>query len=120
MRQEDFEKDREAASREMLIGMKAWRRAHPKATLTAMEEELDRRMHELRAEMLEDMAQASDLADVGALAEEERPVCPHCGCRLGPRGQETRRLKTQGDHRLTLTRSYTICPHCHTGIFPPR
>jgi RNase P subunit RPR2 len=120
MRQEDFDRDWEAASKEMLTGMKAWRVAHPKATLDAMEEELDRRIQALRAEMLEDMAQASDLADVRALPAAERPVCSQCGAPLGPRGQEVRQLKTQGDHTLTLTRSYAVCPRCQTGIFPPR
>ncbi len=65
MRQEDFDRDWEAASKELLTEMKAWRKAHGKATLTEIEDELDRRMQQLRGEMLEDMAQASDLADVG-------------------------------------------------------
>lgn len=119
MRQEDFDRDWEAASKEMLTEMKAWRRAHPKATLDAMERELDRRMRELRGDMLEDLAQASDLADVQALAEEERPVCPQCGAHLGPRGQEERKLKTDGDQEIAVIRSYAICPVCGTGIFPP-
>jgi RNase P subunit RPR2 len=119
MQQEDFDRDWEAASKEMLTEMKAWRRAHPRATWAEMEQELDRRLRQLRGEMLEDMAQASALADVRALAEAERPVCPHCRAHLGPRGQETRTLRTDGDHEITLTRSYAVCPHCHTGFFPP-
>lgn len=119
MRQEDFDRDWEAASKEVLLGIKAWRLAHPKATLDEMERELNRRMRELRGVMLEDMAQASDLADVRALPEAERPVCPQCGAHLGPRGQEEVRLKTEGDQAITLTRSYAVCPHCHTGFFPP-
>ena len=119
MRQEDFDRDWEAASKELLTEMKAWRKAHGQATLTEIEDELDRRMQELRGEMLEDMAQASDLADVGLLAEGERPVCPHCGRRMGPRGQGERALKTNGDQEIVIKRSYAVCPHCHTGIFPP-
>ena len=119
MRQEDFDRDWEAASKELLTEMKAWRVAHPHATFSAIEMELDRRMRELRGEMLEDLAQASDLADVGALPEAERPVCPHCGARLGPRGQEQRTLQTDGDHEVALQRSYVVCPHCRTGFFPP-
>lgn len=119
MRQEDFDRDWEAASKELLTGMKAWRLAHPKATLAEIERALDRRMRELRGEMLEDLAQASDVADVRALSEEERPVCLHCGRRLGPRGQERRVLETDGDQEITLMRSYAVCPHCKAGIFPP-
>jgi hypothetical protein len=105
MEQKDFDEDWEAASKEMLIEMKAWRREHPRASWAEMEEELDRRLRKLRGEMLEDMAQASPLTNVRALPVEERPVCPHCGRRMGPRGQETRTLKTDGDQEITLTRS---------------
>ncbi|MDF1513186.1 MAG: hypothetical protein P1S60_05190 [Anaerolineae bacterium] len=119
MQQEDFDEDWEAASKELLVGMKEWRREHPRATWVEMEQELDRRMRQLRGEMLEDMAHASSLADVRGLAEEDRPVCCHCGEHLGPRGQERRTLKTDGNHEITLTRSYAVCPHCHTGFFPP-
>jgi uncharacterized protein with PIN domain len=120
VQQEDFDKDWEAASKELLTEMRAWRREHPGATWMEMEQELDRRLRKLRGEMLEDMAHASPLADVRALAEEDRPVCPHCGEHLGPRGQETRTLKTDGDHEISITRSYVVCPHCRTGFFPPR
>lgn len=119
MYQEDFDQDWEAASKEMLTEMKAWRKAHGKATLSEIEAELDRRMRKLRGEMLEDMAQASDLANVRALPEGDRPVCPHCGGRLGPRGQVERVLKTDGDQEIAIMRSYAVCPHCQAGIFPP-
>jgi YgiT-type zinc finger domain-containing protein len=120
MQPEDFDRDWEAASKELLTGMKTWRQAHPHATLVEIEAELDRRMRALRGEMLEDLAQASQLADLRGVAEAERPVCPQCGARLGPRGQETRTLRTDGDHKITLERSYAVCPHCQTGFFPPR
>jgi RNase P subunit RPR2 len=120
MQQADFDEDWEAASKELLTEMKAWRREHLHASWAEMEAELDRRLRKLRGEMLEDMAHASPLADVRVLAQEERPVCPHCGERMGPRGQATRTLKTEGDHAIALTRSYVVCPHCRTGFFPPR
>lgn len=119
MQQEDFDWDWEAASKEMLTAMKVWRQEHPRATWVEMEQELDRRLRQLRGAMLADMAQASALADIRALAPEERPVCPHCGRALGPRGQETRTLQTDGDQEITLTRSYAVCPHCKVGFFPP-
>ncbi|MCJ7738442.1 MAG: hypothetical protein MUQ10_14220 [Anaerolineae bacterium] len=119
MRQAEFDQDWEAASKELLTEMKAWRKAHGHATLSEIEAELDRRMRALRGEMLEDLAQATELADVGALPERERPVCPHCGAHLRPRGQEQRTLKTDGDHEITRERSIVACPHCRTGFFPP-
>ncbi len=118
MRQEDFDQDWEAASKELLTGMKAWRKEHRQATLSEIEAELDRRMRELRREMLEDLAQASELADIREMPEAARPVCAHCGARLGPRGQETVTLQTEGDQTLQLQRSYVVCPHCQVGFFP--
>lgn len=120
MEAEDFDRDWEAASRELLTGMKAWRKEHQHATLSEIEAELDRRMRALRGDMLEDLAQASKLADLREVPEEARPACPKCGARLGPRGQERRTLRTDGDHEITLERSYVVCPHCQTGFFPPR
>jgi len=114
----DFDQDWEQASKDLLTGMKEWRVAHPRATLSTIEQELDRRMNQLRAEMLEDLAQASALTDVCTLAEEERPVCPECGARLGARGQQARQLSTTGNEMLTLRRSYMVCPHCQVGFFP--
>ena len=119
MGQADFDADWERASKELLTGMKEWRVAHPKATLSAIEAELDRRMNQLRAEMLEDLAQASALTDVRVLPEDERPVCPQCGAHLGPRGQKTRTLSTTGNESITIQRSYAVCPHCQVGLFPP-
>ena len=120
MRQTDFDQDWEAASQELLTGMKEWRFAHPHATLTEMEQELDQRMNRLRATLLGDMAQASDLADLRKVPTTERPKCPVCGCRLGPRGQKPRRLTTSGNETLVLERSYAMCSHCGVGFFPPR
>lgn len=119
MTQADFDADWERASKELLTGMKQWRQAHPHATLSAIEQELDRRMQQLRGEMLADLAHASPLRDVRALPEAERPVCPQCGAHLGPRGQKTRQLSTTGNATLTLQRSYAVCPHCQVGFFPP-
>jgi hypothetical protein len=119
MAQTDFDTDWERASKELLTGMKAWRQTHPRATLNAIEQELDRRLHHLRAEMLADLAQASALTDIRTLPEVARPVCPECGARLGSRGQKARTLNTTGNEGLTLQRSYAVCPHCQVGFFPP-
>ena len=112
MSQADFDQEWEALSNDLLNGMKEWRLQHPKATLREMESALDKRM-------LEDMALASKQADLSQAAKEERPVCPHCGTPLGPRGQHQRRLRTNGQAEIVLNRSYAACPKCETGFFPP-
>jgi NADH pyrophosphatase NudC (nudix superfamily) len=104
---------------EVFIGMREWRSAHPRATLTEIEEALDSRLAAVRARMLEDVALRSAAADVQTMAADERPVCPDCGHQLQARGKEQRTLTTQGDQAITLTRSRAACPVCGTGFFPP-
>ena len=93
------------------VDLRAWRRAHPAATLTEIEQALDARLDAARAGLLAEVA-----ADVPAA--EER--CPACGGRLVRRGERTRTLRTRGDAPLELTRAYLSCPACGAGLSPPR
>jgi hypothetical protein len=90
--------------------MRQWRQAHPDATLTQMERELDRQWHARRAAVLAEMAQAGD---------EAMGVCPTCGTPLVRRGEHDRPLRTDGDQAITLSRAYAWCPACRAGLFPP-
>ncbi len=47
-----------------MTGMKEWRLQHSRATLSEMETALDERLARQRARMLEDMALASEVADL--------------------------------------------------------
>lgn len=91
----------------------AWRRAHPNATLTEIEKEIDRRMNRLRAQML------ADLAGETVLQEEQELKCPECGERMHRRGKKKRRLQVQGGEEIELERHYAVCPNCGEGFFPP-
>jgi ribosomal protein S27AE len=102
---------------DVLTGFRAWREQHPTATLTEIEDDLDRRLHGMRARLLEDAAVRSAAAGVGATAT--RPVCPTCGTPMQADGTEVRRLTTTGDEVLTLTRAHARCPACGSGLFPP-
>ena len=117
---EDFDRDWEALSAEILTGMKEWRRQHPRATLREIEEELSARMAQLQARMLQDVALASTAADLQATAAEARPLCPQCGTPLQPRGKHRRKLQAHGGEEVTLERDYAVCPRCQRGFFPPR
>src|SRR3712207_4802813 len=88
----------------------AWRQQHPTATLREIETTIDERLAKLRAQMLQDTALASAAADLGAVAAAARPVCPDCGQRLQPRGQQVRHLTTAHEQPVVLTRSYATCP----------
>jgi ribosomal protein S27AE len=100
-------------------GMADWRAAHPRATLSEIEEALDERLNRLRARLLADLALASTAADVPAASGEERPRCERCGTVVQARGQSERGLVTQGGVDVRLTRSYATCPACGDGSFPP-
>jgi hypothetical protein len=102
---------------EIIVGMTEWRQQNPKATFRAIEEELDRRLAELRVRMLADLAVASESADwePGTKAA----VCPKCGAELVGNGKKKRKLQTRGGREVELEREYGICPQCGQGIFPP-
>jgi YgiT-type zinc finger domain-containing protein len=98
--------------------MREWRLAHPKATLREIEMTLDGKLGRVRARMLEDVALASQAADLGG--SEERIVCPQCGRGMHAHGQGERTVTTTGNQELVLRRSYAVCPACGAGLFPPR
>ena len=63
-------------SDETMQGIGTWREQHPKATLREIEQTLDERIMELRAKVLEDAAQMSEMREWSL--SEEVPVCPDC------------------------------------------
>jgi YgiT-type zinc finger domain-containing protein len=105
---------------EIMSGMRAWRVAHPKATLREMEQELDHRWVRVRACLLEDMALASVAADWTTTPAGQQPTCPACGVPLQPRGTDTRTLQPHGGQDVILERQYGSCSACGAGLFPPR
>jgi YgiT-type zinc finger domain-containing protein len=107
-------------TQDMTVEMRAWRLAHPKATLRELELELDARLHWMRARMLDDLALTSSAADWTAIPTEELPPCPACSQALQATGTKPRTLHTHGGQALTLDRTYGVCPACGSGLFPPR
>lgn len=109
-----------AMADEVWTAVSDWRAAHPKATFSEIEREVEARLSALRVRMLEDIALASASADVTMLSEASRPSCPECAGRLEARGKQTRALQTMRGDVVSLRRSYTVCRSCGTGVFPPR
>jgi hypothetical protein len=56
-----------------------WRREHSRASFTEIEEELDRQLAGVRAQLLQDLVESSPRADLRRRAKEDRPKCPECG-----------------------------------------
>jgi predicted RNA-binding Zn-ribbon protein involved in translation (DUF1610 family) len=101
--------DRRAA--EARAAVQAWRAAHPTATLSQIEREVDRHLAGARARLVEAMALAGPAPPP--------PPCPECGAAMRWDGERTRRLTTTHDAAIALTRRYARCPACGAGLFPP-
>ena len=102
---EEWEARWRALSEEVLMGMRDWRAAHPRATFAEIEAAVDARLNGLRARMLEDVALATRAAQVGDGCDAERTLCADCGQPLQARGQHTREVTVQGDQRVRLRRT---------------
>jgi uncharacterized protein with PIN domain len=107
-------------SEEILMDIKAWRLAHPKATFREIEQAVHERTTRLEAQLLQDTAQASASREWSGREEQERPRCPVCDTPLQARGQQSRQLQGAGGQEVRLKRSYGMCPTCGVGLFPPR
>ena len=98
----------------------AWREAHPRATLSEIEDAVLEVTERLQARLLQDLAEASGAADPGGVSAAERPRCPECGGEVEPRGQAERTVQVARQRRpLRLRRGYAVCSSCGVGRFPP-
>ena len=102
------------ASRKVL----RWRKEHKKATLTEIEDTVDSELAKMRARMIQDLALASETADLPSMAKEERPKCPQCGRPLVANGREERELVTDYEQGVELRRSKGYCRQCKLSFFP--
>jgi YgiT-type zinc finger domain-containing protein len=101
---------------EIVSGLAEWRQQHPRATFSEIERETMKRMGELQARMMQEMALESEVRD---WEERNAPRCPECGAALRRRSEQERRLQTQGGGEVVLKRAYASCPQCGLEIFPP-
>ena len=116
MKKEEPEKQWRKLSEEVIEGTSAWRKKHPKATMREIEEEIDKRMSEMRARMITDTALNS--VSTEWKAGENAAVCPTCGVALKQKGKKKRKLETREGREIELEREYGVCPKCGQGIFP--
>jgi hypothetical protein len=119
MQAKAFDQRWNALAADVMLGMKDWRVAHPRATLREIEAALDERLARMRARLLEDLALASTAADWEGAPASEHPVCPDCGQPLERESKHVRQVQTQGGQALALERRYGTCSACGAGLFPP-
>jgi YgiT-type zinc finger domain-containing protein len=101
---------------EIVSGLAEWRQEHPRATMMEIERETMKRMGQLQARMMQELALEGEVMD---WENEDAPKCPECGEKLKKRSEQERRLQTQGGGEVILKRAYAICPQCGAEIFPP-
>jgi hypothetical protein len=112
------QKDWDELYQEASQAMQRWRQEHKRATLTEIEETVDEELARIRAQMIQDLAMASDVADIRSLAKEDRPKCPQCGRPVTANGWQKRRLTTDHEQEVELNRSKAYCRHCKLSFFP--
>ena len=95
-----------------------WRREHPEATLTEIEDVVDSQIATVRTQMVEDLAQGGRTADLRRLAKEDRPRCPYCRRSVAANGKGRRKLKTFHGQVIELERDQAYCTHCAVTFFP--
>jgi uncharacterized protein with PIN domain len=105
-------------SEEVISGLSEWREKNAKATFREIEDEVDKRLSALRAQMIGDTAMQS--ASAGWTGGEASVTCPQCGTKLQKKGKKKRQLQTQAGQVIELEREYGVCPKCGHGFFPPR
>ena len=89
-----------------------WRSTHPDATFLEMEEAVEAQLHQVRASLLAEQTERT--------FAPEHPPCRECGSRMEPRTQRDRHIVVGGDDTVDLERTYSVCPSCGAGLFPPR
>lgn len=118
MSRKNLETGWQETSQKTLTTISRWRQEHPKATWSEIEKAVDEELGRLRRQVLEDVAQASEVAEWRS-ESDEAPVCSQCGTRLEAGSREKRRLTTGYEQIIELERRYGLCPKCETGLFPP-
>ena len=113
MAESETEANWEEQYQQIVEEVAAWRREHPRATFTEIEQALDERMNRLRAKML------TDAVEMSREEVEGEAVCPKCGQPSRGRGKKKRYIQTQGGESVMLEREHAICEQCGQAFFPP-
>ena len=93
--------------------IKQWRQENPKATLTEIENAIDRELAKIRQTALEELVQEKAEGDV------ESYPCPNCQREMVGNGFKERTLRTKEGQTITLKRQQLRCLQCGMTLFPP-
>src|SRR3954454_14488512 len=87
-RQRSEQMQQVSAGLQDLLGMTEWRKEHPKATWAEIEAAVDEQMHQVRAQLIQELVQMGESEDWRTIPSEERPQCATCGEPLSARGEQ--------------------------------
>ena len=107
-------------STQILMDIKEWRRANPRATYVQIEEQVHKQVMQLEALLIQQAAEASPSREWGRGSAADAALCPKCATPLQARGKQKRTLQGNGGQSVTISRTYGTCPKCGEGLFPPR
>lgn len=93
--------------------MSQWQQAHPKATLTEIEEAVEAELASLRKRLVEEMVLEKEAAT------QTVPDCPQCGQKMVKNGRRKRKLASKEGQTLELNRQQWRCLDCGATLFPP-
>jgi YgiT-type zinc finger domain-containing protein len=115
MEKSKSEEERKNINADLIEGLNKWREKHPRATMREIEEEIDRRMTEMRARLIADTVMRS--ASTGT-EKGKKEMCPKCGGETKKKGKKKRKLETNGGQAIEFEREYVTCQSCGHGFFP--
>lgn len=98
---------------EMEHQIKQWGQENPKATLTEIENAIDRELATIRQTVLKELVQ--EKAEGGAASYP----CPNCQTEMVCNGFKERTLRTKDGQTITLKRQQLRCLQCGMTLFPP-
>jgi uncharacterized protein with PIN domain len=117
MEKSKSEEERKNIDADLIEGLNKWREKHPRATMREIEEEIDRRMTEMRARLIADTVMKSTST---GNEKEKKEICPKCGGEVKKKGKKKRKLETNGGQEIEFEREYVTCQSCGHGFFPSR
>jgi hypothetical protein len=98
---------------EILSEVQAWKKAHPEASFTELEEEVLRARKRFGEQMMQELLEGR---------EEARPVagpkCPECGREMHYKGEKKRRI-VSSIGETEVKRGNYYCSRCRRSVFPP-
>jgi hypothetical protein len=106
----------EAVARELV----EWREAHPRASLTQIEDAVFEAMQRLQARALQQGRLGQRGGRCGGTAGWRPTDVSDVSWSTGPRGRQRRTIRPARQRApLEVDRSYAVCAECGAGLFPP-